>query len=713
MPKKSHNTQKRNPEQEAVSISIRRRRHKNDIVELQAKYLAEVNYLNYICSLLNVEFAGLFAGAMHWLLPKLLLRNIDRPLWATSIFPTIKSHASTEEIVLAEYRIFIGLSGLFAVKIFLATSQLFNYLFPVGFARQILKFLVGTEKMPEDEGCDILLISELPNIISDMKYQAIYIYEEKNFELFYKNNSQAEVSKVNIDNTKKFKILLKEIMQNDRHKHLTNEQVYALITSNGGHSHYRETLDLKIKILERFNNDLFKTLSCLGQGGKNALPLLLFSSLQTIFIRESSKFDLIFSLAIRNLLGGLFGLVAISDKLQYTKELLIIKNEDFCANLNKITICINSIDSQWSCPDEKKDQLNAYFKLKLSDKGSSFKDSDNNKHDLPTKFIIESISNVLRKLEIKILTSTRNTILVYDIDKKDDMTEDKINNARSSLVARLIKHKEIQQSKPFKLEQLNKMAETLNFYSWWYTEIENNHLPEIQFCLFCTDKTIREQLATCLQKLGYQFGIQSDQILVTGCNLANEQTLNECLTQLEIFKNQFMTTNIVEKITADQGLDINAMAPNVKDASESVKVKTKGEGGMRKWFSGYSFFAQKETPADPCNIEWDNEKFNKAYRGHPENFVQLKNYGNGRFFAFFNPKLDKKLGDKASGIYRVFCLGNLIGQRYVADQGIVIENGIFLIKKLGIGGDTRVWGKVAAHGPNRESIVHFNKVAHH
>jgi hypothetical protein len=691
MPKKSRNNKKQN------ETSLVHHPHKNDIVELQTKYSGEIKYLNYICQSLNIVFSAICTGSLHWLLPKFLLRE-DQPLLMPLIFPEQTAGVPTEEIMLYEYRLWTLLLGLFIPKILLPTTILLNYLFPVGFSKQILKSLVGIDEVPKDQGCDLHLCDLLT---PDVKYKNTYVFEEKTSKFFYVENN-GMVMQINIDNINKFKISLKEIMQSDQYKHLTHEQADTLITSR--------ILDLKIKTLEKLNNHLFNIINSFAMGGKVAFPILLLCTMQTAMSRESSNSELIFSYAIRNLLAVLFGLTVMANKLQYNQGLLIEENEKLLANLQNVTTCINS---SWICP--KKDQHNAYFKLTLSKKKvSNFKDLSNNKHPLPTKVIIEGISNVLQNLKIKILARTGNTILVESIfDQMDSIAEDKINSARDSLIKRLTKHKEIQQFKPLKLAQLNKMAEAVGFSGWWYTEIESDNLPEIQFGLFCIDKTISKQLEIRFKILGYQFEIQPDQILVTGYNCADEHLLNDCLKQLEDLKNQFSKKIIEEiaEITADQELDTNEQ---VKDSLESVKIKTKGEGRMRKWFSGYSFFAQQEAPPDPCNIKWSDEKFNKEYRDHPENFVQLENFGGGRFFAFFNPKLYKKLGDRASGFHRVFCLGIFIGQGYAPNrQGHVLENGIFVLKKVGDSGDTRVWGEVAACGPNGERIVNYQKIGHH
>ncbi|MGB6976405.1 MAG: hypothetical protein WBE18_02985 [Gammaproteobacteria bacterium] len=123
---------------------------KNLMIELQAKYLAEINYLNYLGSVLNVETVWLLAALLHWVVLKWLIDN-DQPLLVSHVYPGDISALPIEEIMSLEYRLYI--MGLTFVTPFAFTklNPLFDYLFPVGFARQILKLLVGTEEVPDNE----------------------------------------------------------------------------------------------------------------------------------------------------------------------------------------------------------------------------------------------------------------------------------------------------------------------------------------------------------------------------------------------------------------------------------------------------------------------------------------------------------------------------------------------------------------------------------
>lgn len=86
-------------------------------------------------------------------------------------------------------------------------------------------------------GCGIYLLNELPNNLHHINYSNCYIFTGKKPNLFFIRNGQAE--EVTINNMNIFMSKLFRMMENKNYKyilkHIDNNQIYALITANGGH----------------------------------------------------------------------------------------------------------------------------------------------------------------------------------------------------------------------------------------------------------------------------------------------------------------------------------------------------------------------------------------------------------------------------------------------------------------------------------------------
>jgi hypothetical protein len=475
-----------------------------------------------------------------------------------------------------------------------------------------------------------------------------------------------------------------------------------------------EELRSTVERLQEINKKIFGLYMNLASAAIVTAPYIYFNLIRTAaFDREASSGDLLFSRILRDVAMMFTGFFLIQNRLKYNQNLLKYKNTHFLNNLKELT---EPFGISWDTVGQI-DKHNGYFKLELSpQKEWDFQVSRQN-YTLLRKTVIADISYVLtKKLGAEILASNSTTLLVKSSSNEENESGlEQVNKAKGLLEKRLVKHVELQADLPHKLTQLNKMAKILGYNGWWsYEKTTDEGLPEIQFGLFCMNEEERNKLVKHLTELGCQVETKYEQILVTGSEPIDENRLAESVNQLNL---TFKAKTAIEPVIEQQSATIEEEG----SSSSRIKEKTRGVADKEnRWYKNiFTLFSTKELreTQEPCcsNVKWNKEKYRRAYNQDTKNFVQLKNCSN-KFFAYFDPKLDKKLGDNAEGFRSIFYEANFIGQGYVENKaGHILKKkgGGFKIKKMGAGGGYRVEGEIKALGPEGEMLIHYSKTSLH
>jgi hypothetical protein len=406
-----------------------------------------------------------------------------------------------------------------------------------------------------------------------------------------------------------------------------------------------------------------------------------------------------------------------ANKKDFTKQELITRHNKL---LQQTRSLVNIFNNAVSVKAETSADLRKNY-LKISFPNEKFLHLQNQKTPLATKEIMDCLIHIFKKLGFEILISKAHILALSGHKINPDSTwEEQAQNAKALLKENLDKIIVLNNNLQKNLAELNQLTTAINRLGWTYHKIYHNNTPTIKFILYVYTASEKELLSEVLTKLypnqvtelEYGFTIINyekpdkalfDEALIKLVNCRSEDKIPTLPSR------QTQTTYIQSAPTPKQTTIFPEWLRCMSNIFSTGNSNTSVQQSIQNTTQNNSSIHSKPAPK-----MWEDTYLEHQYKINPNNFKRLENYGNGKVYAFFHPKLRKKLSEQYE-LFKSTFEKNFIGTGYVENEEghVQKEDGTFELKKLGHCGKNRPFGTFREIHPDGTACVVYKGLRKH